>query len=66
MGLIHANLQLLNPTHPEVQGLAVNAVAGSGAVHLCIPEQMVAGKAFPTWDQWRCASPIAAASPAPW
>jgi hypothetical protein len=32
--LIHANLHLLNPTHPEVQGLDVNALADSGTVHL--------------------------------
>ena len=40
MGLIHARLQLLNPTHPEVQGLNVHALADSGAVHLCIPEHV--------------------------
>ena len=40
MGLIHANLQLLNPTHPEVQGLDMHALADSGAVHLCIPEHV--------------------------
>lgn len=40
MGLIHANLQLLNPSKPEVQGLEVDALADSGAVHLCIPEHV--------------------------
>jgi hypothetical protein len=40
MGLIRANLQLLNPTHPEVQGLDMNALADSGAVHHCIPEHV--------------------------
>ncbi|MBM5784854.1 MAG: clan AA aspartic protease [Cyanobacteria bacterium K_DeepCast_35m_m1_288] len=40
MGLIHASLQLLNPSNPEVQGLEVSALADSGAVHLCIPEHV--------------------------
>ena len=40
MGLIHASLQLLNPSNPEVQGLEVSALADFGAVHLCIPEHV--------------------------
>ena len=40
MGLIHADLQLLNPSNPDVQGLDVRALADSGAVHLCIPEHV--------------------------
>jgi clan AA aspartic protease len=40
MGLIHASVQLLNPSNPDVQGLDVSALADSGAVHLCIPEHV--------------------------
>ncbi len=40
MGLIHASLQLLNPSKPEIHGLEVSALADSGAVHLCIPEHV--------------------------
>jgi clan AA aspartic protease len=40
MGLIHASVQLLNPSNPDVQGLDVRALADSGAVHLCIPEHV--------------------------
>ena len=37
MGLIHANLQLLNPSQPEMKPLDVSVLADSGAVQLCIP-----------------------------
>ena len=40
MGLIHASLQLLNPSNPEIHGLEVSALADSGTVHLCIPEHV--------------------------
>ena len=40
MGLIHASVQLLNPSNPDVQGLDVSALADSGVVHLCIPEHV--------------------------
>ena len=40
MRLIQAKLQLLNPTRPEVQGLDVNDLADSDAVHRCIPEHV--------------------------
>ncbi len=40
MGLIYTSLQLLNPSQPDVKALDVSALAGSGAVHLCIPEHV--------------------------
>ncbi len=40
MRLIHAKLQMLNPTRPEVERLDVNALANSCAVHHCIPEHV--------------------------
>ena len=40
MGLIYTSLQLLNPSQPDVKALDVSALAGSGAVRLCIPEHV--------------------------
>jgi clan AA aspartic protease len=37
MGLVHAKLVLRNPRKPELQPVEVEALADSGAVHLCIP-----------------------------
>jgi clan AA aspartic protease len=37
MGLIKAKLLLKNPRHPELQPIEVDALADSGAIHLCIP-----------------------------
>jgi clan AA aspartic protease len=37
MGLTHAKLILMNPRKPELQPVEVEALADSGAVHLCIP-----------------------------
>jgi clan AA aspartic protease len=37
---IDGTLQLSNPSCPELQGLEVRALADSGAMHLCIPEQI--------------------------
>jgi clan AA aspartic protease len=37
MGLVKAKLILKNPRKPDLQPLEVEALADSGAVHLCIP-----------------------------
>jgi clan AA aspartic protease len=37
MGLINAKVTLNNPRKPELQPVEVDALADSGAVHLCIP-----------------------------
>src|SRR2546430_9578589 len=37
MGLVHAKLALKNPRRPELQPVEVDALADSGAIHLCIP-----------------------------
>ena len=37
MGLVHAKLVLRNPRKPELQPVEVEALADSGAMHLCIP-----------------------------
>ena len=37
MDLANAKLQLRNPQLPDLEALEVDALAGTGAVHLCIP-----------------------------
>jgi clan AA aspartic protease len=40
MGLVSAKIILENPRAPELQGLEVEALVDTGAVHLCIPEHV--------------------------
>lgn len=40
MGLINAKVILKNPRERELQPLEVEALADSGAVHLCIPDHI--------------------------
>jgi clan AA aspartic protease len=40
MGLVFAKLVLKNPRQPRLAEVKVNALADSGAVHLCIPERV--------------------------
>ena len=40
MGLVNSKVLLKNPRLPEVEAVEVSALADSGAVHLCIPEQV--------------------------
>jgi clan AA aspartic protease len=40
MGLAHARLTLANPRFPDLPPLDVDALADTGAVHLCIPEHV--------------------------
>ncbi len=40
MGLVTAKVTLKNPRKPELAALEVEALADSGAVHLCIPEHV--------------------------
>jgi clan AA aspartic protease len=40
MGLVSANIQLSNPSQPELEALEVAALADTGAVHFCIPEHV--------------------------
>lgn len=42
MGLTNANLQLRNPRLPALPPVQVRALADTGAVHLCIPQQICA------------------------
>jgi clan AA aspartic protease len=40
MGLVNATVLLKNPRKPELNPIEVDALADSGAVHLCIPEHI--------------------------
>lgn len=40
MGLVNSKVLLKNPRLPELGAVGVDALADSGAVHLCIPEQV--------------------------
>ena len=38
MGLTNAKIQLKNPKKPDLEAVVVDALADTGAAHLCIPE----------------------------
>ena len=40
MGLVISKVLLKNPRLPELEAVEVDALADSGAIHLCIPEQV--------------------------
>jgi clan AA aspartic protease len=40
MGLAYADIELSNPTRPELAALQVRALADTGAVMLCIPQHV--------------------------
>ena len=40
MGLVSAKISLKNPRLPKLAALEVDALADSGAMHLCIPERI--------------------------
>ncbi len=40
MGLVKAEIQLKNPTNPNIVALSITALADTGALHLCIPEHI--------------------------
>ena len=40
MGLVFTKILLTNPRRPELEPIEVEALADSGAVHLCIPEHV--------------------------
>ncbi len=40
MGLVSSKVLLKNPRLPELEPVLVDALADSGAIHLCIPEQV--------------------------
>ena len=40
MGLVHTKIVLKNPRNARIKPVKVNALADSGALHLCIPEHL--------------------------
>lgn len=40
MGLTNAKIQLRNPRLPELEAVEIDALADTGAVHLCIPPRI--------------------------
>ena len=40
MGLTNANITLSNPRLPELEAVYIEALADTGAVHLCIPSRI--------------------------
>ncbi|GFE68041.1 clan AA aspartic protease [Chroococcus sp. FPU101] len=40
MGLVFSKIQLKNPVNPNLSPIEVEALADTGAVHLCIPEHI--------------------------
>lgn len=40
MGDVHATIELSNPREPELQPIAAQALADSGALMLCIPDHL--------------------------
>lgn len=40
MGLVNGKLQLSNPRLPDLEPLEIEALADTGAVHLCIPDHV--------------------------
>lgn len=42
MGLVRAGVTLKNPRKPDLQAVEIEALADSGAVHLCIPAHVQA------------------------
>lgn len=40
MGLVNAELTLRNPRQPELSPVKVEALADTGALHLCLPEHV--------------------------
>lgn len=40
MGLVMTRITLRNPRYPDLQSVEVEALADTGAVHMCIPEHV--------------------------
>ena len=40
MGMVHAEIELANPTKPTLKPLAVDALVDTGAMTICIPEHV--------------------------
>lgn len=41
MGLVNTKVFLSNPRYPDLEGMEAEALADTGAVHLCVPEHVM-------------------------
>jgi len=48
---VHATIELRNPARPELAPVIVNALADTGALHLCIPEHVAIQLALSELEQ---------------
>lgn len=51
MGLAYARVKLANPRRPELAPIEVDALADTGAVHLCIPQHVAIQLDLEEFDQ---------------
>lgn len=51
MGLVRADIELANARDDALQPMSVNALVDSGALHLCIPQQVADQLALPVLDR---------------
>ena len=51
MGLVHAEIELANAREDSLSPMHVNALVDSGALHLCIPQQVASQLALPVLDR---------------
>jgi len=51
MGLAYARVTLANPRRPDLAPVEVDALADTGAVHLCIPQHIVIQLGLEEFDQ---------------
>lgn len=40
MGIVHTDITLKNPRHPELRPVETHALVDTGALHLCVPEHI--------------------------
>jgi clan AA aspartic protease len=51
MGLVFSEIQLSNPSQPQLHPMTVEALVDSGAVHLCVPSHVQIQLQLETVDQ---------------
>jgi len=54
MGLTYARVSLANPRRPELDPIEVDALAATGALHLCIPEHIAIQLLLDEQEKRRC------------
>ena len=50
-GMIQADIELSNPSRPELKPLTVRAVVDTGAMTICLPEQVAVQLQLPEFDK---------------